>query len=559
MANTRNVCVIGSGAAGLITAKTLLDDGFDVEILSRDNSAGGVWSANRVYPGLYTNNVNGEYQFSALPMRPLSKERPSGTEMCQYMGEFAHRFLEGKIRFNTQVLNIRRNGLGLHGWIIAARNTINGGEEQRSYDAVVLCSGGCSEPRIPLGLSAADAASAGFNGPVVHASHFSSQVEDILSRVRPVSHANPGRIVVVGGGKSAQDIAAYLANEGRSVSVVFSTADTVIASPITLPHFIRKSRLLTLMSPHIHLRTRFEQFLHTTWLGSKIVHGFLSALAWCSLKFLSVPSSSPLSNSYSMFWGVRTNDEGGPRPNRFHSLVNSGKIKLVAPSRAKRFGHDGRSIILADGRVVEADALILATGFNSSWEGLFDVDTAQELGIDKHTIAPVTASESEWGSYKSIGNPPKTLADDIEPRGLLLYHGMVPARNISRRDFAINGAVYTANPAYVFEVSSHWISSYLLSDPFLRIPSPEEAAAQCERETEWMNIRYPGILNWANESFSTRINFWDYPQLVDDLLEEMSLPIMRTGGNWFTWPFIPLSTQEFKTLGAERAELRSAI
>ena len=50
------ICIIGSGAAGLITAHTLIRDGFkNVDVISRDKSAGGVWAAERVYPGLVIN------------------------------------------------------------------------------------------------------------------------------------------------------------------------------------------------------------------------------------------------------------------------------------------------------------------------------------------------------------------------------------------------------------------------------------------------------------------------------------------------------------------------
>lgn len=48
--------VVGAGAAGLITTHTLLRDGFEnVEVLTRDESPGGVWAAQRVYPGLSIN------------------------------------------------------------------------------------------------------------------------------------------------------------------------------------------------------------------------------------------------------------------------------------------------------------------------------------------------------------------------------------------------------------------------------------------------------------------------------------------------------------------------
>jgi dimethylaniline monooxygenase (N-oxide forming) len=50
------VGVVGSGMAGLVTAHTLLQDGFKaVEVLTRDRSVGGVWSEERVYPGLQIN------------------------------------------------------------------------------------------------------------------------------------------------------------------------------------------------------------------------------------------------------------------------------------------------------------------------------------------------------------------------------------------------------------------------------------------------------------------------------------------------------------------------
>lgn len=51
-----SVGTIGSGAAGLITAHILIQDGFsDVQIITRDRTPCGVWSDERVYPGLTLN------------------------------------------------------------------------------------------------------------------------------------------------------------------------------------------------------------------------------------------------------------------------------------------------------------------------------------------------------------------------------------------------------------------------------------------------------------------------------------------------------------------------
>jgi dimethylaniline monooxygenase (N-oxide forming) len=53
--STLQVGILGSGAAGLITAYTLLKDGFDVQILTRDPYPGGVWAKHRILDGLALN------------------------------------------------------------------------------------------------------------------------------------------------------------------------------------------------------------------------------------------------------------------------------------------------------------------------------------------------------------------------------------------------------------------------------------------------------------------------------------------------------------------------
>lgn len=49
------VGILGAGGAGLISAHTLLQDGFDVQILTRDPTPGGVWATHRVYDGVTLN------------------------------------------------------------------------------------------------------------------------------------------------------------------------------------------------------------------------------------------------------------------------------------------------------------------------------------------------------------------------------------------------------------------------------------------------------------------------------------------------------------------------
>jgi len=44
---------------------------------------------------------------------------------------------------------------------------------------------------------------------------------------------------------------------------------------------------------------------------------------------------------------------------------------------------------------------------------------------------------------------------------------------------------------------------------------------------------------------------------VDELLEDMSLPSFRSGGNWFNWMFKVIDLKEIENLTHERQARRS--
>ncbi|KAI0355439.1 FAD/NAD-P-binding domain-containing protein [Trametes cingulata] len=555
------VAVIGSGAAGLISAHTLVRDGFtDVKILSRNAHVGGVWAVDRIYPGLYLNNVHGEYRFSQLEMPPpmAGGGRLTGDDMSSYMEAFAAKFLQGRIELSVDVTNIRRDASGV-GWKLDVHSFQSGERETRYYARIVLCTGGCSTPRTPEDLTPAAASAAGFKGLVFHSADYAAKRQELLTSVPSVEHTSPSDlarapIVVVGGGKSAQDICAYLANEGRKVTMVCHNLDAFTAAPKPVPHFIRKSRLISLFSPHIHLRTALERFLHTTWVGKKLVDLMWHGLAQSSFNAAGIPANSPLRNTVLPYWHIRVNDEGVPRQNGFHALASSGKIEVLTATHAVRFGEDRHSVILADGRSVRASAMVLATGYQSSWTSLFEPMTMEELGLTPRQVETNTAYQ--W-DYTTLADAPP-LHPDAKKWSCSIYRGLVPATNIARRDFAINGACISTNNGYVVEVASHWISSYFLGDD-MRLPkTPAAALAETERAAAWLRTRHPEIPTALNPSVTAYVAFWTWPQHVDDLLEDMRLPVMRSGGNWLTWPFKVMDLTEIKNLKEERDARRAA-
>ncbi|EIW76945.1 FAD/NAD(P)-binding domain-containing protein [Coniophora puteana RWD-64-598 SS2] len=547
------VCIIGSGAAGLITAHTLIQDGFsNVTIITYDRSPGGVWARQRMYPGLLLNNVANEFRFSPLPMKlsGLPGKRTSGEEMQEYLEKFTATFLKDCISYETEVFRIQRQEG--NGWLLDIVDRRTNTPSQRSFSKIVLCTGGCHNPSIPAALTPAAAQSAGFTGLVIHSSDFALHMHKIVEAAHKSSDAF--NVVVVGGGKSADDMCAYLALHDVPVTIVFESTITPLATPFTLPDCIRKSRLLSVLSPHIELRTRLERFLHTTWLGSKIVAGFWKFIEWSSYEVLDVPKDSPLRQTCPPYWTVRGDEQGIPRADSFFALVNAGKIKLAAPARVRKYQPD--SLLLNTGESVKANVVILSTGFKSSWPAMFDEETRNSLGIARQTVA--IAETDEWASFRSIASPPvipQTKTSDALS-GSAIYRGIVPARNIERRDFAINGGVFTTNNGYTYEIIAHWISAYFRHDP-LRLPSsPETALADSARCVAWLRKRYPGTLEHINESYTSDIAFWTWPQYTDSLLEDMHLRGMRSGGNWLTWPFKVVNVDELATLKEERDAVR---
>ncbi|KAF7346579.1 FAD /NAD-P-binding domain-containingprotein [Mycena sanguinolenta] len=487
-----SIAIIGSGPAGLITAYTLLQDGFSqVEILTKDSTAGGVWSTARVYPSLETNNVQGEYSFSAMEMPKAQGEQILGHNLCRYMEAFGNKF-KHIIRFNTEVINIRRDET-ISTWFVTVEDKAKSSREVLEFSRV-----GCHEPNIPGTLSMDAAKKAGFQGSVIHSKHFASQLDTILE-------PNHNSIVIAGGGS----VAAYLANSGKEVTMVFKTTDGFVASSKPLPEFIRKSRHICHWRASVHhVPTHFSSkstgtfsthYAHRLYYNALVLVGAPPRFAF------SVRKDSPLRNTHSLFWSIRVTEDGVARSNKFPALVETGNIKVIALTRVHGFGPDGKSVLLDDGRLVKANLVLLATGYRSSWTNVFDEDTAERLGINRHP--PGLLSSLDWENYLSLANPPSSRPES-DQWASSIYNGIVPAKNIAHRDFAINGAVFTTNAAYTWEVVAHWISSYFLGDK-MNIPrTPEEAYKHTERNAAWIRKRYPGTLLSVNESYSAFIPLW---------------------------------------------------
>lgn len=66
MSKSKTVAIIGAGACGLVCAKVLLGDGFNVTIFEQQQELGGIWSAEFAYADLHSQQPGGTLEFSDL-------------------------------------------------------------------------------------------------------------------------------------------------------------------------------------------------------------------------------------------------------------------------------------------------------------------------------------------------------------------------------------------------------------------------------------------------------------------------------------------------------------
>lgn len=218
VASLPRVCVIGAGSSGIAVVKALQDRGIPQVCYEKSDQVGGNWTfRNRngmsaAYESLHINTDSRLMEYRDYPMPADTPDYPSHKVIKNYFDDYVDHFgLRKHIRFNCGVEQASRDEDG--SWQIRLED---GSVE--AFDALVVANGHHWDPRWPDPPYPGE-----FDGEQIHSHAYINPSE-------PVDFHGK-RVLVVGMGNSAMDIACELSRPGIAEKLYLSARRGVWVVP----------------------------------------------------------------------------------------------------------------------------------------------------------------------------------------------------------------------------------------------------------------------------------------------------------------------------------------
>lgn len=480
----------------------------------------------------------GSYEYPDFPMTEDYGVKPGahipGAVLHRYLTDFArqHGVLE-RVQFHSKVENVealRSSTKDITSWrLTVAVGSPDDAATTRSRTItttkLILATGLTSTPNMPA-YRGAEA----FARPLFHA-------KDFCRRASELKEAKTA--VVVGGAKSAYDVAYALVQQGATVDLVIRPnghGPVWIAPPFVTPlkrrlDTIFNVRLMTWMSPcpwgaeggHGGIR----RFLHGTWLGRLLVDAFWKVLQGDVLDFIrydSHPELAKMKPWNSAFWigsGLSILNYDTP----IFDLVKEGKIRV----HIDNIDHlEPGKVVLASGDVLEADGMVCSTGWKKEasikFTGLeeFGLGLPEAMEDSERIKLNAKADNDVLTMFPRLKDQPELPFKPKEAEPLRYYRFIVPSTMLESRNIAFAGMVSTVSTAVCAAVQAAWIVAFLDGNLDRLAESPEEVKQEIMLHTQWGKWRFPSGYGASLPDFV----FESLPY-VNMLMKDMSLNTYR--------------------------------
>jgi len=459
----KNVCVIGGGVAGLVSAKVLKNNGFDVTVFEKEPGIGGVWAETRAYPGLRSNNPKEAYAFSDFDYPESTDDFPTAGQILRYLKSYSKHFNLGPhIQTETEVVSVGRNKGDNESRKQGFRVEIQQANQPEKrdilkFDHLVICNGVFSKPHIPQ-IEGRDK----FEGEIIHSSQFTYK-EMIRGK----------RVTVVGGGKSAMDCATVAGKYAASSTLIFRRPHWMI------PRYFGNKRV-----DYILFNRFSEQIFpvyHNASKSRRLIQMAISPLIWFWRKTVdwivvnqgNIPEK--LIPEVPVISGLENNGIG----TEFYEILHDGRADIHR-SVIRSFASPNR-IELDNGKQIETDVVIFATGWNQDVEFL----------------------EPE-------------LKQIIRKNGFFrLYRHILPPQE---RNMGFIGYASSGNAPLTSEISAHWLSQHFMGE--LNLPGVWEIEREIDKVRKWTQQVFPQ----RKEGYFIGAYVGHY---IDQLMNDMELETQR--------------------------------
>ncbi|KAK3123438.1 hypothetical protein QOZ80_8AG0630920 [Eleusine coracana subsp. coracana] len=421
----KRVAIVGAGPS------------FQPVVFQASNTVGGVWARTLASTKLQTPAA--EFLFSDFPWPAGTAEFPSHDQVLAYLTAYAKRFgvLE-RIRLQKQGGRRRvRRGIGAGG----------GGVETVTYkfDFLILCVGRYGVTKVPK--FPPNSGPEVFNGQVVHSMDYSH-----MDRRASAELIKGKRVVVVGSGKSGLDTAAECATANGSpypCTLIYRTANWMVDPKLT-------------WGLDVGRRT-------TSRLAELMVHKPEEGVALSLLATLLTPLRWLLSTVTETYYKMH--------------MPMLRKNGMVPDCTISHFCADG--LVLDSGERIDADMVILSTGFDS----------------DKLLSSVFT---SPW--FREIVTGPSS--DTMLPLYRHVVHPRIP-------QMAVVGFAESRASIYPYEMMAKWVAHLL--DGTVRLPSVKYMERSVAEWVRWGQGAKRRSGSHFLKSCIATITTWYHDQLCRDM------------------------------------------
>ncbi len=331
-----HVAIIGAGASGLASARVLQAQGIKFVCFEKGSAVGGLWRFNNdngqssAYRSLHINTSKRKMEFDDFPMPDDYPDYPHHEQIIEYFESYIEHFkISPHIRYGQEITNAQPHD---EGWQLTFAD-----QHSEQFTHLIVANGHHWDPKWPDPMPPGT-----FNGVSAHSHYFidPSAPNDLRGK----------RVVVVGMGNSAMDIACELSRKGVSEKVWLSCRNGVHIMPkyfganvldYLLRHPTAKPGLSEKLLHLLPLRAR-------TWLFNLVIERMVERTVGRPEQFGLPAPKHKFHQSHPTI------------SNEIHARLGSGDL-LPKPAIKKLHGDE---VEFTDGSRERVDAVIYCTGYN---------------------------------------------------------------------------------------------------------------------------------------------------------------------------------------------------